>query len=700
MNLAACQRLMAKLAAHIAELETQAAPRDATVPVSPSLPASHSVSLAVQVSREASTSQSNREAMFFTDTPRIAVSPGASTTEQTLEAMSLSSRLEDLIARVRDRDALIEEQARVILELQDARVTLQRENETLQLTLTKLLHMIYGRRSERFLEDPTQKKLPFPDVHQAEDTFQEAVEEAEKVIREIEVRRKTKTPPQGRSEKFPEHLRREEKAVEVDDRQKTCVTHGERKLIGYDTIETLKITRPELYVEVTKFPKYACLGHPDCGVFQPERPQGLVAGNRYDTSIAIEVINQRYGFHMPYYRQQDWFGACGWTPTRSTLLNIVTAAEAIFKPLADYYRQLLLQNQVIGCDDTTVTLVVPPVIPSINAADPRSKRIHEVFSAAKAKNHPSVTARMWAYRGIDVELNVFDFTVSRHRDGPDEVLAKYNGILMGDCWSGFQQIGLRSDLRITRAACWAHARRKIFDGRSSHPQQAAVLLALVRQLYDIEDRGKPLSVADRLSLRQSESIPLLNRIRAYVDSLDDQLVLPKSAFAEALGYLRNHWTALLVYATNGLTPIDNNEVEQLMKRVAIGRKNWLFIGSVDAGNRTATLLTLVSSAIRHNLDVGAYLKDVLDQLLAGSTDYHSMRADVWKQSHPEHIRVYRQEERQEASDRRSYRRAARRIAESQKTKATATTAPAGKSEPDAKAPEGSANRSDSQKSDK
>jgi transposase len=222
-----------------------------------------------------------------------------------------------------------------------------------------------------------------------------------------------------------------------------------------------------------------------------------------------------------------------------------------------------------------------------------------------------------------------------------------------------------------------------------------VLLALIQQLYDIEDRGKSLSEANRLTLRQHESVPLLNRIRTLIDSVEYRLVLPKSIFAEALGYLRNHWTALLVYTTNGLIPIDNNDVEQLMKQVAIGRRNWLFIGSVDAGNRAATLLTLISSALRHDLDVGAYLKAVLDQLLAGSTDYASMRADVWKQSHPEHVRVYRQEERQEASDRRTFSRAARRIAESEKARTTGTTQRDESPSPDAKASEG--NHSVSQK---
>jgi hypothetical protein len=137
-------------------------------------------------------------------------------------------------------------------------------------------------------------------------------------------------------------------------------------------------------------------------------------------------------------------------------------------------------------------------------------------------------------------------------------------------------------------------------------------------------------------------------------------VLPKSKLGEALGYLRNHWDPLRVYLSDGRLPIDNNEVEQLMKQVAIGRKNWLFVGSVAAGERAADFLTLVSSAVRNDLDVWAYLKDVLDQLLAGSTGYHSLRPDIWRQAHPESIRQYRVEERRDRADRKHRRRAHRR----------------------------------------
>jgi transposase len=154
--------------------------------------------------------------------------------------------------------------------------------------------------------------------------------------------------------------------------------------------------------------------------------------------------------------------------------------------------------------------------------------------------------------------------------------------------------------------------------------------------------------------------PSKDQFHGVIESLPAGRVLPKSKLGEALGYLRNHWEPLQLYLSDGLMPIDNNEVEQLMKQVAIGRKNWLLVGSLAAGERAADFMTLVSSAVRNDLDVWVYVKDVLDQLLAGSTDYHALRPDVWKQSHPDAIRIYRVEERRDRADRKQFRRRSRR----------------------------------------
>lgn len=558
--------------------------------------------------------------------------------------------------------ALLAEQAQAILELQERQLKLSQDNDELKLILAKLQEQLHGHRRERVIPDANQLPLTFGDDPAANGALAAAAAEAETIVQEYTVRRRIhRLGRSSRQEEFPAHIPRYEVEVDLPESQKHCPEHGPKQFIGYDVTQTLEIERPKLKVRVTKYAKYVCPQQAACGVAQVPRPQGLVHGDRYGTCIAAEIITARYGYHLPYYRQQDFFAGCGWTPSRSTLVNIAAAAERLLRPLADHYLQLILADGGIGCDETRVTLLLPETIPKIDPDDPRSRRIHEVFTEAKAEGKSSVSARMWAYRSFQLPINVFDFTVSRHRDGPDEILQDFRGTLMADCWSGFQKIELRSDARIVRGACWAHARRKLLEGRSSHPQHASVLLAMAQQLYDIEDRAKVLSCDDRRALRERESRPVLDRIRSYLDSDDVARVLPKSIFAEALGYLRNHWQALNVYVTDGRMPIDNNDVEQLMKQVALGRKNWLFIGSVEAGNRSATLLTIISTAVRNDLDVYAYLKDVLDQLLAGSTDYHSLRADIWKQSHPECIRTYRQEERRDAADRRRLRRAGRRL---------------------------------------
>jgi transposase len=567
--------------------------------------------------------------------------------------MSDASHLPDNLAACH---ALLVEQARMITELH-AKVQEQ------ELTIQELLQRAYGNRSERYQEDPNQLKLDFGNTPEAADAaggVPPAVAEAQEVVIR-EHKRRLGRPRKPREESLPAHLPRYEVTLEASEEAKHCATHGERKLIGYDRQETLEYERPKLKVRVTLIPKYACEGAAECGVKEAPRPEGLVEGNRYDTSVAGEIITAKYGFHLPVYRQQDCFAGSGWTPGRSTLLNILQASAACILPFVLYLRDEVLVNGPLGTDDTRTTLLLPPEIPVPQPGDAKSQRIYEVFTEARAKGRLSVSGRMWAYRSLTVPINVFDFTVSRHRDGPDEFLVagNFTGTIIADCYSGYQGITLRSDARIQRGACNAHARRKIFEARASDPLWASRFLGCYQELYDIESRGNPLSRAEREALRATEARPVWDRMRQLLDDASSR-VLPKDKFAAALGYLRNQWDALQVYLSDGRLPIDNNETEQLMKQVAIGRKNWLFVGSVAAGERTAEFLTLVSSALRNDLDVWVYVKEVLDRMLAGDRDYASLRPDRWAAAHPEHIRVYRAAERRDRADARQIRRAHRR----------------------------------------
>lgn len=527
--------------------------------------------------------------------------------------------------------------------------------------LRKLLaHFVNGSRSEkRILDSPGQGLLPFETQEEFEAAKEEAETEAKQIIEKYEVQQHERKK-KCRSESLPADLPRVEVPVEVDDSLRNCPQHGERKQMGEDIVETLVVEPPKAYVEVRRFPKFICQADRKCGVASPERPTGLTEGNRYSPSVAAAVIDYKWGQYLPIYRQQDLFAACGWTPRRSTLVNLVEAAEFAVDPLLELMTRRVQNDIGVGIDETSCRMLLPKVDPELDPHDPKSVRLDEKLREARAKGNKSLLAKMWVYSGLhEAPYNIFDFRVSRHRDGPEDFFRNSRCKVQGDCFSGNQSVVLRSDERLEFVACWSHARRKVADALT-YEQESEQLVGMIQALYDIETRAKGYSSKQRQQLRGRDSVAVLNSIRKWLDSPVVAEVLPKSDFGEALRYIRNHWRALNAFVEDGRIPIDNNSVEQLMKQVALGRKAWLFVSNVAGGERSAKMMSLVSSARRHDLDSRAYIEDVLKQLLEGCTDYDRLLPDIWKRTHPEAIRVYRQEERRDKADRKQYNAARRR----------------------------------------
>jgi hypothetical protein len=340
----------------------------------------------------------------------------------------------------------------------------------------------------------------------------------------------------------------------------------------------------------------------------------------------------------------------------------VGQVEFVIDPFIGYMKGEVQKDIGIGLDETNCRMLLPEEPVLVIPGDRKSQRLAEKVAEAREKGERSLLAKMWVYSGLhQAQYNIFDFRVSRHRDGPDDFLRHSRCKVQADCFSGNRSVVIQSDARLEFVACWGHARRKFVDA-SSYQSESQQMLGMIQALYDIETRAQEMTWQDRQSLRMQESRMVLDQIWKWMESRPLQEVLPKSDFAEALQYLRNHWKALNVYVSDGRIPMDNNRVEQLMKQVAMGRKAWLFVCSVAGGEQSAKMMTLVSSARRHDLDVGVYVKHVLDQLLAGSTDYRSLLPDVWKQRHPEAVRQYRVAERRDKADRKQLSAARRRLA--------------------------------------
>ena len=578
---------------------------------------------------------------------------------------------DQLLELIQDCDTKLAARSKDLARRNDSIRQLEAKIEQQQKEYLKLWQECFGTKSERYIADPDQLKIDFGDTPESEDAAEglhQAVEEAE-----LEIPAHKRRVRKKRNESLPAHLPRTEIIHDVPEEAKACSQHGAKTQLPdemSDRREKLVYVPASCHVEVHVYPKYSCPGCSECGITSAERPTGIVEGDRYDTSIAAQIITQKYAYHLPLYRQQDVFAGTGWTPSRSTLSNILTNCDYILEPLLAYFKQTLQQDSIVACDDTGLTLLYPKVPPDFDETDPKQKRIAEVFVEALAQNKSSINAKMWAYRGVTTKLNVFDFTVSRHRDGPDLFFENYRGTLLGDCWHGFGAIAAESDGQIVRAACNAHARRK-FEDAKDYPADRHRWMQWFQELYDLETQAKKLSAEERLKLRQTEARAVWNQMEAELVAIDDrtkQVVLPKSELRKALNYTGNHWQELTRYLDDASLPMDNNECEQLMKQVAIGRKNWMFAGSVAGGERTAGFMTLVSSAHRNDLDVWTYVNDVLTRILAGQTDYAPLLPWNWAAEHPEAIRTYRQEERRTRDVRKEDKRDRRRANKARQAK--------------------------------
>jgi transposase len=533
--------------------------------------------------------------------------------------------------RADDARRRIDELERILAETAADYDRLKEEHAELAETLALLRRYIFGPRRERRVDDPDQGHLfDLPEFAAEPEPFTPTPTDDVAPPRSHPARPGRRT----RLDHLP-HIRIEH---DLTEEEKTCsCCGGPRQRIGEDESRELEYIPARLEVRVHVLPKYAC---PKCrdGVASPPVPPKPTPGGMAGPGLVAFVVVSKFADHLPLYRLEDILTRHGVHLSRSTLCDWVRDAAILLEPLAALQKALVLQSPVIWTDDTPVTV--------LGGEQPGSSK-----------------GRFWVYIGDDGHpYSVYDFTVSWRRDGPTSFLDGYRGFLQADAYGGYDGIFLGSDGGIEEVACWAHARRKFHEARSNAPREANQVLEWIRQLYDIEDRALEWTATERQSLRQRESVPILDRIETYLDELSGR-ALPKSALGKAVTYARNQWAALRRYTSDGRLTIDNNVSERTLRLQAIGRKNWEFLGSAAAGPRAAVLFTILAGAKRHRLEPWAYLRDVLLRLCAGDTDLESMLPDRWAASHPEHVLQHRLDE--------SRRKAARRKAVRERRRARA-----------------------------
>lgn len=597
---------------------------------------------------------------------------------QLQEAHKLHEELRASIAALRsDYDALLDATNKVVEERDGQRKRI----EELEAVNKRLTDMLWGRRSEKRSVSPGQGLLPFsdalPEAAPGEDpsTIAAPADPLEAIdaelIRQWERRRRQRRR-QPRNEEFPAHLERRERILDLRDDEKVGL-----KYIGDAITERMHFERPHVYIERIVRRKYVVDGQPDKGVKAPPPPLAIVEGCKYDFSLIAAILALKYAFHLPTYRQQDWFAQSGWFPRRSTINELLNVSVETVQPLVAQQWRMLQRQSVLLADETRVLVLTHDSLTTEQQEQLRRRkrsRNAEDDALGETTEVGSATSYAWLVMGLDglAPYNQFHWTLTRQPTAIDSWLEPFQGIVVGDAYDAYARVEQRMQGRIQHASCNVHARREFTQSESYEPVLCGQIGSLYGQLYEIEERGKLLSVDARLELRQREAVPIWRRMEAWLQS-DAVLraALPRSPFGKAVGYLKNQWNALQRYLSNGYVPIDNDQAEQTIRPLAVGRKNWLFLGHPAAAIGRMQLLSVVSSAHRHNLIVEDYLTDVLTKLADARQNHpHYLEPDSsylldllpdrWAAAHPASIRQGRVLEKQSVSDDKRARRAMRR----------------------------------------
>ena len=503
----------------------------------------------------------------------------------------LEARMDDLLLH---KETQIDQ---LTLKLQ----TTQRQLSTLQHQIEQLLRRIYGKKSEKI--DPNQ--LMFDSI------LQESLEQNAAMATREEAKAAVTKPRKERTRHgrlpIPEHLERVEVIIDIPEEKKVSPQTGEPlKVISVEVSEKLEYRPGKLFVKVYKRPQYAL---PDNeGVVCAAMPDSPIARCKADVGLLSHVIVSKFADHLPHYRQDAIFAREKVEIPRATQSGWLMQMHESIKILQPVLRQAVLENGIVFTDDTPVAL-----------------QDHQ--------NNPGKfkKARLWVYvrGGTGPPLSVYDFSMDRGKRRPLEFLTVYRGYVHADAYSGYDELFKKDG--VLEVGCWAHARRKFDEASSSRPQEATDILARIARLYrEVETPGKELQVAELCRLRQQKARPMLDNIFVALEELKGKTI-PAEPIRKAIDYALNQKEALYRYLENGYLQPDNNTAENAMRPVALGRKNWLFVGSERGGHAAALYMSLIQSCKNCNVNPWEYLNDLLRRIMSHPVNrLRELLPDQWK----------------------------------------------------------------------
>jgi transposase len=415
---------------------------------------------------------------------------------------------------------------------------------------------------------------------------------------------------------LPADLPRVERVIACTPAQCVCgkCGHG-NTVIGFEVSEVLAVEPARYFVLVTKREKRACKTCPEEGVVAAPLPDRIIDKSLVSDEVIIDTVVNKYCNHSPLYRQSvALLRDAGIDISRATMCGWVMTIGEMLMPLSTAMRNQLLAGTYIQADETPVDV-----------------QTHD----GSGTNHQ---AYLWQY-GTPGGMTVFEFQMSRKREGPLNFLGKFEGLLQTDGYAAYDRVG---GPKMVHAACWSHSRRYFVDAVKLNKQDAASIRAveLINELFaiDAQARNENMDHAARHALRHEKAPPVLARILAHIEQMR-KTVLPKSAAGKGCTYTLGIWERLIRFLDHPQLELSTNLAENSMRPIAVGRGNWIHIGSEHAGPRVAAIISVIESCRRLKIPVRDYLADILPGLANAPLHSFADRTPAaWAAKYPDTVR--------------------------------------------------------------
>ena len=467
----------------------------------------------------------------------------------------------------------------------------------LQEQFDLLRRQVFGKKSEKVIPESTEEQLYIPGT-EPEDI---PVEKEQEVAAHT---RRTLKRPKGDKIQWPEDTPIEEKILDISEEEKEGLIK-----IGEEVSDKLAHRPGMFFIQRIIRPKYAKQSAPDEGVVCHEMPDALLNRSRADESLIAEVLTRKYGDHLPLYRLEEIFAREGVLIPRQVLSQWSVAAALALEPLYNEMKKAILTSGTIFVDETPIDMLAP----------------------GKGKTDKTF---MWVVvgGGENPSLRLYHFCTNRKHVNADELLEDYEGVYHSDKYGAYEKLAYR--VGKTWCPCWAHIRRKFFEADTGDPPFRKWILRQIKYLFMYERIAWQRTPEERLKIRQEREIPIIDKIiEETKKKLHEGKCLPKSKMQKAIGYLISLIPFLKNYTQHASARIDNNTAERAIRPLAIGRKNWLFLGSPKGGKAAAIIISLIQSCRGLEINPREYLDDVMRRLMShNSQKLRELLPDQWTPS--------------------------------------------------------------------